>query len=196
MVRLTNNEKKILLILFKDFSNYLNANSISKKVGISRIGSMKILKKLEKEELLLKKQIGKSIVYRLNLQKDYTKHLIVFLLSDEANNFKRWLNEFKELFAEERIVMLYGSTIRDYSKARDIDIMIIREKGDSEEIHRIIKERQKILPKKIHLIDLTPKEFLKNIEQKQSAIIDIIKNAIILYGQNKYVELIKDVTSF
>lgn len=195
MVRLTNNEKKILLVLFKDLKNYLNSNSISKEIGISRIGSMKILRKLDKEDLLISKLIGKSIVYKLNLQNDYTRQLITFLLSDEANNFKRWKEEFKELFTKDRIIMLYGSTLKDYSKARDIDIMIIRKKGDSGEIHKIISEKQKIIPKKIHAIDLTPEEFLKNIKQKQAAIIDIIKNAVVLYGQNKYVELIKNVTS-
>ncbi len=194
MVRLTDNEKKALLILFKDFTSYHNANSISKKIGISRIGCMKMLKKFEKKEIVISQKIGKSIVYKPNLENDYARDFISFLLSDEANHFKRWKDELKELFKGERVVMLYGSTIIDYSKARDIDVMIIRKKGESGEIYEVISERQKYIPKKIHVVDLTPEEFLKNVKQRQKAIIDIVKNTIILFGQNRYVELIKNVT--
>lgn len=195
MVSLTKNEGKALLILFKDFTSYYNANSLSKKVGVSRIGSMKMLKKLKGEGLLISKTIGKSTVYRPNLEDDYVIDLIAFLLSDEANNFKRWKDEFKGLFKKDRVVLLYGSTIKDYSKARDIDIMIIRKIGEGRDIHKAIAERQKILPKKIHKIDITSKEFLDNLRQNQKAIVDIVKNAIVLYGQTKYVGIIKNVTS-
>jgi len=195
MVSLTKNERKALIILFKELSSYHNANSLSKNLGISRVGTMKMLKKLHKEELLIDKKIGKSIVYKLNLNYDYAIDLISFLLSDEANNFKRWKDEFKGLFKKERVVMFYGSAIRDYAKARDIDIMIIRGKKESGEVYKVIAERQKFIPKKIHVIDLTPEEFVKNLRQKKKAIMDIVKNAVILYGQNRYVGLIKNVTS-
>ena len=60
MISSTEKERGALLILFKDFTSYYNANSLSKKLSISRIGSRKILKKLEKEELLIFKEIGKG----------------------------------------------------------------------------------------------------------------------------------------
>ena len=195
MIGLTKNEGKALLILFKDITSYHNANSLSKKLGISRIGSMKMLKKLEEEELLISEVIGKSTVYKPNLKDDYVRDLISFLLSNEANNFRRWKDEFRGLFGKGRIVMLYGSTIKDYSKARDIDIMIIKKKSEDKEIYKVISERQGVLPKKIHEIVLTPQEFLNNIKGKQKAIIDTVKNAIVLYGQIRYVVLIKNVTN-
>ena len=139
--------------------------------------------------------IGKSTVYKPNMQDSYVLDLITFILAEEANEFKRWKEEFKELFVDGRIILLYGSTIRDYTKARDIDIMILRKAGDSGQIHKVISEKQQLLPKKIHAIDLTSQEFMKNVQNKQVAVIDIVKNAIILYGQNKYAELLKNVSS-
>ena len=67
-------------------------------------------------------------MYKLNLEDDYVRNLIAFLLADEANNFKRWKDEFKDLFKGERIVILYGSTIKNYEKAEDIDVMIVIKK--------------------------------------------------------------------
>lgn len=195
MIQSTDNEKKALIILFKDFTSYYNANSLSKEIGISRIGAMKLLKKLENNRIIAGKIIGKSRVYRVNLRDDYVRDLMSFLLSNEANNFNRWKNEFKELFKDGRIIMLYGSAIIDYSIAKDIDLMVIKEEKESGEIQKIIYKKQKILPKKIHLISLNTEEFFKNLTDKQKAIIDIVKKAVILYGQKNYVEIIKNVTS-
>ena len=195
MTHQTENEKKALLILFKDFTSYHNANTISRQLGISRVGSMKLLKKLRAKNLVLAITIGKATVYKPNMSDDYTLDLISFILAEESNNFKRWKEEFKELFEEDRIVLLYGSTIRDYAKARDIDIMILRKNGDSRHIQKIINKKQQLLPKKIHAIDLTSQEFAINLQKKQIAIIDIVKNAVVLCEQNKYVKLLKNVSS-
>jgi|SRR3989344_2670599 len=195
MVQIADKEKKALIILFKDFSSYYNANTVSKKIGISRVGAMKMLKRLENKGILNSEKVGKSVIYKPNMEDDYIRDLITFLLSDEANSFQRWKKEFKEVFKNDRVIIIYGSTLIDYSKARDIDIMIIRKKGESGNLHKLIAERQKFLTKKIHMIDLTHAEFIKNLRKKQRTIIDIVKNAVVLYGQNKYVELIKNVTS-
>ena len=194
MVTLTQKEKEALLILFKDFNNFYNANSISKVLNISHVGAQKIFKRLLKQNLLIDRKIGKSIVYKLRLEDDYARKLIAFLLADEANNFKRWKEEFKELFKKDRIIMIYGSVIKNYAKANDIDIMIVIKKAEYKEIIKIIEKKQNILPKKIHSIELTANDLLQNIKQKKESVIDIVKNAVILYGQDKYVEIIKNVT--
>lgn len=195
MASLTENERKALLILFKDFTSYHNANTLSKKLGISRIGTMKMLKKLKAEDILIDKEISKSTIYRPNFEEDYVKKLISFLLTDEANKFRRWKYEFKDIFKKDRIVLIYGSAIRNYEKAKDIDVMIVLDKKDIKEVNSILNKAQEFLPKKIHPIKLTEKEISENLLSRQEAIVDIVKNAIVLYGQEKYVEVIKNVTS-
>jgi hypothetical protein len=148
MVSLTQKERETLLILFKDFTSYYNANSISKILKISHVGAQKIFKRLKKENLVIDKKIGKSIIYKLNLEDNYVSQLISFLLADEANNFKRWKEEFKELFKKDRIVMMYGSAIKNYAQAKDIDIMIVIENKEVKEVNNIFKKKEEILPKK------------------------------------------------
>ena len=196
MVSLTEKERETLLILFKDFAAYYNANSISKILKISHVGAQKIFKRLLKENLIKDQQIGKSIVYKLKLEDDYVCKLISFLLADESNSkFKRWKEEFKVLFKENRIVVLFGSVIKNYEAARDIDILIVIDKKDYKKVRKIINEKQGLLSKEMHLIEMTEEDLTDNIKKKQGAIIDIIKNAVILYGQDKYVEVIKNVSS-
>ena len=196
MKSLTKKEKEALLILFKDFTSFYNANSISKVLKISHVGAQKILKRLMKENLVTSKTIGKSIIYKLNFNDNYVSNLMTFLLADEANNFKRWKEEFKELDKKNRVVMIFGSAIKDYIHANDIDLMIVTNNKEIKEINDILKEKEEILPKKIHSIKLTEKDLTYNIKKRDKAVIEIIKNAIILYGQDKYVEILKNVTSF
>ena len=92
--------------------------------------------------------------------------------------------------------MLFGSALKNAQTAKDIDIMIILSKEDSREVRKVIKEKQEILPKKIHLIELTEQDLKSNINKKQEVILGIIRNAVILYGQDKYVEVMQHVTGF
>lgn len=196
MRTLTNNEKKALLILFKEFTVLYNANMLSKRLNISHVGTQKLLKRLKVEKMVISKEIGKAIIYRPNMKNEYVEKLIAFLLVDEANNHNRWKDEFKDLYETGRIVMIYGSIIKNYDKASDIDIMLVIDQNDARKIDRLINARQEILPKKIHAIKLTEDDLLKNIKKKQESIVDIIKHAIILYGEDKYIEVIKNVTDF
>lgn len=196
MISLTKIEREAILVLFKEYSSYYNANTLSKRLGISHAGAQKMLKRLLNENITVSKEVGKSIIYRPNLNDEYTEKLISFLLADEANNFKRWKDEFRELFKEGRIIMMYGSAVKNYKTANDIDIMIAIKKNEAKEVNKILAEKGQILPKKIHAIKLTEEDLIKNVKNKQKAIIDMVKNAIILYGHDKYVEVIKNVTGF
>ena len=195
MITLTQKERETMLILFKDYTTYYNANSISKVLNISHVGAQKIFKRIIQENLVVSKTIGKSIIYKLNFNDDYVSQLVTFLLADEANKFKRWKEEFKELFKRNRIVILFGSMIKDYVHARDIDVMIVMDNKDIKEVNAILNKIEKMLPKKLHVIKLAHQDLFENLKKKDKAITDIVKNAIILYGQDKYVGIMKNVTS-
>src|SRR3989339_1414943 len=104
MTTLTQKERETVLILFKDYTTVYNANSISKVLNISHVGAQKILKRLLQENLVISKTIGKSIVYKINFQNNFACQLMTFLLADEADHFRMWKEEFKELFKKDRII--------------------------------------------------------------------------------------------
>jgi len=196
MRSLTKKEREIVLTLFKDYTTLYNANSISKILDISHVGAQKVFKRLLQENLVISNTIGKSITYKLNFKDTYVSQLIAFLLVDEANNFKRWKEEFKELFKKDRIVLIFGSAIKDYAHANDIDLMIVLENEGINEVNKIMRKKEEILPKRLHAIKLTHNDLIDNLIKKNKAMVDITKNAIILYGQDRYVEILRNVTSF
>jgi len=196
MISLTEMERKALLILAKDYAKLYNANMLSKELDISHVGAQKMLKRFKEQGMTDIKQVGKSIIHKLRLEDDYNQKLLSFLLADEANNHKRWKEEFKKLNKEKRIIMLFGSAIKNYQNAADIDIMIVMDKKDTKEVNKTVLEINQLLPKKIHAIKLSKDELLENIKDNNKAIVDIVKNAIILYGQDEYLEVITYVSGF
>ena len=100
MENITPNHMCFLLTIIKFPEQEYNANSIAKKVGITPMGVLKIAKPLEKEGIILSKEMGRAKFYKINLQNDYAKQYIKFLLKREAElsnpPIKRWINEIKK----------------------------------------------------------------------------------------------------
>ncbi|MBI2451680.1 winged helix-turn-helix transcriptional regulator [Candidatus Pacearchaeota archaeon] len=196
MIELTKKKQEALLLIYKDVAGFYNASSLSKELGITQVGTMKILKKLEKAGVLLSKKIGKSIVYKINISEEFVQKLIAFALINEASKFQRWKDEFKALHKKGRVLLFYGSASRNYSQAKDIDIFIVLNKDEEAEVNREIEKIQNVLPKKIHTIKATVEDLERNLKESNQSMIEIIKTAVVLYGYDEYMEIINGFAIF
>lgn len=179
------NEHKIISLIFKDFLAFYNSRNISKEIGISHVGAFKILKKLEKREIVKSRKIGKAIIYSLNAENPVTFREIEMALTLEAQNYQRWVEEFKDLREKIIFAILFGSITRNEKEAKDIDLLVVAEKNKFSEIRKIINERNKFLSKKVHLILQTSRDFENDVKNGNKAMIEIIKTGIVLFGQEQ-----------
>lgn len=178
-------EQIIIKTLFKDFTTAYNSRNISKIVCMSHAGAFKIFKKIEKKEIVKPKRIGNAVIYSLNFENPLTKKIIETILLIESQNYKRWVEEFNELEEKTQFVVLFGSILKNEKNARDIDLLIVADKDKFNEIKRIIEEKTKISNKKIHIILQTMEDFSNDISNRNKVSIEIIKNGIVLFGQDK-----------
>jgi len=192
MRRKLTKEQEIIKLLFKDFTTEYNSRNISPKVGLSHSGAFRAFKKLEETEIVTSRQIGKAIIYSLNLNNPVTRREIDSILTIEASNHLRWVDEFRKLEAVVKCAVLFGSILRNEKEARDIDLLVIAEKKYYLEIKRIIEERKKILVKPVHLIFQTPNDFKTDLERRYKTTIEIIKTGIALYGQDEFRKLVTE----
>ncbi len=194
MVSLTNKEGEVLLKLFKDFSTNYNANSLSKEIGLSSRGALKILKKLEKGRFVIGKRLGKATFYKLNLNELYIrKTLETLLIGESIEKAQRWIDEFRPVFIYAEIIIIYGSIIKNPKNAGDVDIIIVLKKQNYKKISSFIQEKNKVFFKKIHDIHQTIDDLKENLK-KNPAVIDSLRTGYILHGQDKIIEVIKDVS--
>jgi predicted nucleotidyltransferase len=184
-------EQAIILKLFKEFNESYNSRSISKKVGIGHSGAFKILKKLEKENIVFGKRIGKAVIYKLNMENPIAIRKIELALTFEAEDFGKWLEEFRELKDKFKFSILFGSVLRNEKEAKDIDVLIVASTHEIKEIRNKIEEKNKILSKKIHLLIQSEEDFISDLENKNKVIYEIIKTGIVLYGQENITKYLR-----
>lgn len=194
---LTKKESEILLALFKDFTNDYNANSLSKKIGVTPRGALKMLKNLKSQNILTSRELGKAVFYKINLGDEYIVKLISILLMEESREkASRWSSEFKGLLGYADIAIIFGSLIRNPKTANDIDLLIVFKKEKYRMIEKEVNQRRKISTKVIHVVKQTPVDLTKNLKKKDEVVLNIIKNGYVLQGYEKLVKIIENVTSF
>lgn len=193
MKDITENEMNFILTLLKNPEHELNSRNISKIINITPMGSLKIAKRIEKQGISSSKQIGKTIIYKLNLDKDYVKQYVKFLLQREAESssayIKRWIADLKKIKKAE-IIVLFGSVLKKSDEAKDIDALIVVEKANLNHAEKEIEEINLLNKKKIHPIFQTKEDLKKNIKSLDKVILNSIKGIVIL-GEENFIETIR-----
>lgn len=188
---------KLICILFKDFSAIHTASSLSKNLNMSRWGVWKILNKLHQDDLLELKMIGPGktstqAVY-LNWNNSLTAKTISYALSLEAEAYARWKFTFADLETKAEVVILFGSILHSPKTAGDIDILLIAPQRNMLASESCIQNIQRTQEKKIHATTLSPKEFVQELQKPNKIFLDAIQKGVILFGQDKFIEIIKKV---
>jgi len=193
MKDITNAEMSIALILVKSPEVDYNANSIAKKVGITAMGALKILKRLEQDQILVSKKMGNASFYRINFVSDYALQYVKLLIKREAVQaaayVRVWLSDIKKLKSADAAI-LFGSVLTKGDKANDIDVVLITDQRRFEKLKKEIEERNMLSLKHIHPVFQTITDFERNIKKKDSVILNAIKG-IVAFGENIILEALK-----
>lgn len=191
---LAEKEAEALLRLFRDVAVHYNAHSLSKELRLSPRGTLKLLKRLQAQQLLASRTLGKATYYKPNLEDSCARKLIELLLMREAKaKASRYLFEFKDLFPHTSIVVLFGSTVRNAAKANDVDILAVFWQAQEEQVDRVIRERQEVSVKPIHLIRQGPEDFRKNLRKGDEVLLNIISHGIVLHGYGEFIEEVSGI---
>jgi len=189
--------KPLLLLLLKDFSSIHSISSIAKKLGSSRVGVWKVIKKLEEEKLVKIESVGSgktsTQIIGINWDNSIVEKTLILYLSEEAEKQKRWIVNFSRLQGLANFTILFGSIIHSPKEANDIDILCVSEKTNLNKIQKTIDETQKTQAKKIHSINFTKFEFKKELEKPNKAFIGAVKKGVVLFGQENFIQFIKEI---
>ena len=191
-------QTKILKILLKNFTIKPTITLLAKEINMTRVGTWKILKKLEKNRLIILSKIGegKTSMYSISLNWDnpLTEKNLLLILAEDAIKNQRWINNFAELKNKVNFLIIYGSIIHSPKKANDIDILaVVTGAKRFVSLDKIIQKIQKTQIKKIHFIQFGPEELKKELKNNNKAFIDAINKGIVLFGQEKFIKFIKEI---
>lgn len=193
-MKITKNEMLAVLTILKSPEKEYNANNLSKLLNITSMGALKILKKLEKDNILTSKKIGNASIYKLNLKNKYAIDYAEFLLKREAEKstpyVKRWVREVRKTNNPE-IAILFGSVLEKEEKAKDVDVFFVVKEKNFNKLKREVKKLNELNEKKIHPIYQTPNDLKTNINKQDKVVLKAIKG-IIVSGERKFIKLIEE----
>lgn len=190
MKEITQAEMNVVLTLVKSPEMIYNANSLSKVIGITPMGTLKILKRLEQENIVKSKKIGKAITYKVNIEDSYSNRYLSLILMREAQytnpQIKRWVTELEKI-KNANVIVLFGSVL-EKPNPNDIDVLLVTNQKQFPKLQQEIKELNEINIKKIHPMYQTYQDIIKNIKKRDKPILNAIKG-IVVFGEEKFLEI-------
>ena len=194
---LSNNTFKIINFLIRNLEPY-NINQIARALDLS-VGSVhKILKTLEKRNIVNIKELGNAIYYNINLNNNEAVKLGELVLIEGKNNILME-NKIANIYARDlvkfdaKLIILFGSILTKKNEAKDIDVLfIIKHKEQVNEINNFCSEISKIRTKKVNPLIMLEQDFVNNLKNKNKAVQDLIKTGIILKGEDIFLRAIKN----
>src|SRR3989344_1507900 len=170
------NTKKIIIYLLRNLE-LVNINQISKKLSISVGSAFKILKELERNDIVLSSNLGNAKFYQINLNNEETIKWCEILLSGERRNLKG----YSKIYAEE---------IQKFEHS-ELNVLFITNRP--KEVTKFCLNLLKIRTKPTVPLILKREDFIREIKNKKEVVLNILKTGIILRGESVFLEVLKNV---
>ena len=176
---------KLLEYYFSHPEADLYVRELGRAIAKDPTNLLRELARLEKEGMFISQLRGKQKYYRLN--KAYPLYKELKSIVSKTFGIEKSLAEIIESSREIKICFIYGSYAKDREKAgSDIDLFIIGEKVDIDKLLEKINKLEKKINREVNYRIYSAAEFKKAVREKNSFILNIIKNKkIFLIGNEK-----------
>jgi len=196
----------------KDLSKWYYTRELAKlsRVGVGTVSSE--FNKLAKEGLVEQKTEGQEKYYKLNLTSPRTRKLCELFEIDKREKLYKekrrlaWVLEdftkrVSDFAPEVQSVILFGSVARGQATPRsDIDILVIAPNSGEERFNELMNAVDRLAaevsgrhPAKLVPIVMMTKDFENSIKDKKRFAADILKDGIVLFGQERYYHMLARV---
>ena len=206
---------KIILILktmSRDLGKWYYTRELAKlsKVSLGTVSSE--FSKLVREGLVEQKAEGQEKYYKLNLTNSKTRKLCELFENDDKeklyskNRRLAWVLEdftkkVSDFAPEVQSIVLFGSAARGQAIARsDIDILVLVPNYEEGQFKILMNSVDKVAgevsgrhPAKLAPIVMMTKDFERSIRDEKRFAIDVLKDGVVLFGQERYYSLLSRV---
>ena len=190
------NTAMVVMFLLRNTDKFgYNINQIAKLNKISVGSAFKILKELEKDRLILKNEISNASNYTLNFDNPETTKLCEFLLLAERRTLKGYAKIYADeliKFKDAEMMVIFGSVLRG-KEFNDVDVLFVTNKV--RKVNNFCLEISKVKTKPVVPLIMKQEDLIKALEQKKEAIVNMMKEGIVLKGEAVFFGVVKNVNS-
>lgn len=187
-----NTEKILRFLLRNSQKEGFNINQIAKFLEISVGSSFKILKELEKNNMVLAKKLGNATYYTINLENPGAIKLCELILLEEKRNltgYAKLYSQELQSFDKAEMIILFGSVLekKDFN---DIDVLFMT--SNIKSVNEFCLKLSKTRSKPVVPLILKKEDIINELKNKKDVILSIMKNGIIMKGESIFIEVIKN----
>lgn len=189
---LSNSNLRVLAVLLSSIKEH-NLHSLASSTGLSVMGISKIIRQLEKKQIVTITKIGKSYLIRPNQS---PKNILFFSLAErhkfqeflqKHSALKGFLTQLREKLAEKaEFALIFGSYASgEEGTNSDLDLLVVSSK--KKEIAKAIKTLSVILEVDLSPIIVSPEEFISQSRKKHRLYQEIINGKrVIIAGEYEF----------
>jgi predicted nucleotidyltransferase len=206
---------KIILILktmSREPSKWHYTRELAKlsKVSLGTVSSE--FSKLVKYGLVEQKTAGQEKYYKLNLANPMTRKLCELFETErkeklyKENRRLAWILEdftrrVSDFAPETQSIVLFGSSARGQDTARsDIDVLVLVPNSEEGQFRKLMNSIDNLAgevsgryPTKLTPVVMMTEDFEKSIKDRKRFAVDVLKDGIVLFGQERYYHLLSRV---
>jgi len=192
MKMIQKNTRKILNFLLRKTEDK-NINQISRELKISVGSVFKILRELEKKEIVLVNNLGNAKYYNLNFKNSEAVKLCELILLQERQDLKDYAkiyaDEIKK-FKDAELIVLFGSVLKN-KEFNDVDVLFVTNKV--KKVTGFCLDISKTKSKPVSPLILKRNGLINEINKKRGAVLEIMKTGAVLKGESVFIEIMKNV---
>lgn len=202
----------ILKVMHSQLDKWYYTRELAKLARVSSWVVSRQFSKLVKARIVQQRTEGREKFYKLNLANAKTRKLCeLFEIEKREKFFKQrrrlaWLLEdftkkVSDFIPEAQSVILFGSVARGKATQRsDIDVLVIAPNSDESKFRKLMDSVDKLAsevsgrhPLKIVPVVMMFKDFEKSAKDKKRFARDVLRDGIVLLGEEKYYYLLSRV---
>ena len=206
---------KVILLLktmTKDLGKWYYTRELAKlsKVGLGTVSSG--FRKLAKDGLLEYRMEGQEKYYKLNLANPKTRKICELFETERREDFFKenrrlaWILEdftkrASDFVPEIQSIVLFGSVARGQATPRsDIDVLVLVPNHEGERFNNLMNSVDQLAsevsgrhPAKIVPVVIAMKDFEQGLKDKKRFATDVLREGIVLFGEERYYHLLSRV---
>ncbi|MCS4542373.1 MAG: nucleotidyltransferase domain-containing protein [Euryarchaeota archaeon] len=202
----------ILRTMYSDIEKWYYTRELAKLAKVSTWVVSKEFSKLVKDGMVQQKSEGREKFFKLNLTNSRTRKLCELFETERREKFYKenrrlaWVLEdftkrVSDFVSQVHSIVLFGSAARGQGAPRsDIDVLVVAPNSEEEQFKKLMDSVDKLAdevsgryPAKLVPVVMMTKDFEKSIKDKKRFATDVLKDGIVLFGEERYYHLLSRV---
>ena len=190
---LNKNVFKVMSLFVGNYQNEVHGREAARELGMNQKTVANVLLRLEKDNILRSRTMGRNRLYKLNLSNPALMHILSMVEEEKAVLFREESNLGRDFIdalvkSGSPLVLIFGSYANGTQKKKsDVDILTLSP------FHADLSDVQKFYKIKVSVKEYTEGEFKEALKSGDFLITEVLRKHVVLVGSDLFVKIVLEV---